>query len=88
MSNSNVSKDVYVPIDCSLYDHLETFAIRDEPVSIKYRELGRDVELTDAVIETIITRNSEEFLKLLSGQEIRLDKLLLVDSLVFKSPKT
>lgn len=84
MSTTDTAGEYYSPIDCSLHDQLEVFAIRGKEVSITYTDLGHVVKLENAVIETTITQDGEEFLKLVSGHEIRLDRLMRVDDLVFK----
>ncbi len=86
MSTSDNTLDVYKPIDCSLHDQLEVFAIQNKEISIEYNDLGSVVKLDAAVIETTISRDKEEYLKLVTGEVIRLDRLLLVDGLAFKQP--
>ncbi len=85
MSTSDKVEGIYAPIDCGLYDHLEVFAIHRKPIAIEYNELADVVKLDGVVIETTIIKDGEEFLKLASGEEVRLDKLLVVDGIEFKS---
>lgn len=85
MSTSDETAGKYAPIDCGLYDHLEVFAIQRKSIAIEYNELGHVVKLDNVVIETTIIKDGEEFLKLVSGEEIRLDRLQVVDGLVFKN---
>jgi len=84
MSTSDTSTENYRPIDCSLYDHLEIFAMRGKEVSIIYNHGGRERKIENVVIKTMFTQHGQEFLKLESGLEIRLDRLVLVDDVDFK----
>jgi len=84
MSTSDTAIEYYRPIDCSLYDHLEVFAMRGKEVSIIYNDEGRELKIENVVIKTTITQDGQEFLRLESGLEIRLDRLVLVDDVVFK----
>lgn len=85
MHDSGNTEDNYAPIACGLYDHLEVFAIQRKVIDIKYNNLGSEVKLEDVMIESTIIRDGEEYLKLVSGEEIRLDKLLAIDDLVFNN---
>ncbi|PHI20507.1 hypothetical protein CEQ90_07075 [Lewinellaceae bacterium SD302] len=74
---------MYTPIDCNYYDRLEAHATLRQRIRIDYRnEQGEATALEDALIVDLQTRNSEEFMILESGHEIRLDKLIAVDGKV------
>lgn len=76
------SEAPYTPIACALYDELERFAIRQEEVRIVFRDLGQDHSRTD-VIADVFSRDKQEFIKLKSGMEIRLDRLVSAGGIRF-----
>lgn len=84
MPTSYKADDFYRPIDCGRYDQLEVLAMSGKKITIEYDHSGRTIMLEDVIIKTTITRDGEEFLKLVSAQEIRLDKLRVVDDLLFE----
>ena len=73
----------YIPINCSFYDVLESFATLKEPVKIV-------VQLDDGKITTIFdqihdlqTMNGEEFMLMKSGQQFRLDSIVSVNGITY-----
>ncbi len=73
----------YTPINCSLYDELELFAMRKTPVDI----ILKSGETIHDIISTLETRKGEgEFLILNSSKAIRLDQLASVDGKDFIAP--
>ena len=74
----------YTPIDCNLYDELEILAMRQQKTEIVYHANGEDKILQDVLIKNVYSRDKVEYLKLESGEEIRLDTLLKVDGKPFK----
>ncbi|HAA16929.1 MAG TPA: hypothetical protein DCE41_36535 [Cytophagales bacterium] len=70
----------YIPINCSYYDELEAFATLRQEVSIVYRTQGGEEQAEiRGVIQTFEIRDKVEYLKLRSGQAIRLDWLITVE---------
>lgn len=74
----------YEPIDCSLHDELEARATRGKPCVIRFRDVrrGQEREVSDRIVD-VFARSGEEFVRLASGEEIRLDRLQAVDGVVF-----
>ncbi len=74
----------YTPINCDLYDELEILAMRRQKTEIVYSVDGEETVLQDALIKNVYSREKVEYLKLESGEEIRLDSLQKVDGKLFK----
>jgi len=75
----------YQPISCDYYDELEIVAMRQTIAKIVFRN-EEDEEITISTkIKTLQTRNSEEFLILENGEEIRLDRLVSMNGKVVKN---
>ena len=69
----------YIPIDCNYYDHLEAAATQRRRVELQYFNDLRQLCLGAGVIETLFIRDKVEYLRLKSGEEIRLDHLIRLD---------
>ena len=69
----------YNPINCNLYDELEILAMRKQRTSIVYMDNETKVELQDALIKNLYSREKIEYMVLENGVEIRLDQLIQVD---------
>ena len=78
-----MEKEKYTPIACQFYDVLESHATRKEVVSISYFESGNTVKAVQSKIDTLITRNKEEFVVLPDDTEIRLDQIISVNDVQF-----
>ncbi|MCC5934343.1 MAG: hypothetical protein JJU35_08825 [Balneolales bacterium] len=79
---SSPSSSPYTPIACALYDELERLVIRREEVRIVFRDLGQEHSRTDTIAD-VYSRDKQEFIKLKSGMEIRLDRLSSVGDIRF-----
>ena len=75
----------YQPIACSLYDHLELFAIRKDRVIIEFLTDDLNITRVEASIRTIQTSADGEYLILADDLRIRLDYVLRIDDIIFKS---
>jgi len=73
----------YNPINCNLYDELEILAMRKQRTSILFIDNETQVELEDALIKNLYSREKIEYMVLESGVEIRLDQLIEVDGKVY-----
>lgn len=75
----------YESIDCSLHDELEARATRRTLCAIRFRGEDDDAarEVTDRIVD-VFACDGEEFIRLSSGEEIRLDRLEAVDGVVFR----
>lgn len=69
----------YQPIDCGFYDLLEAAATQRRRVALQYFNDLRQLCLESGVIDTFFVRDKVEFLRLKSGQEVRLDFLIRLD---------
>lgn len=76
-----MSTKPYRPISCDFHSELELLALRRSPVEITYHNDDGSPTTITAQIVDLYTRNSEEFLLLPDGREIRLDQLVSVDGL-------
>jgi Rho-binding antiterminator len=70
----------YTPIDCAVYDVLEVASMRREILTVYVRNEAGEAEERKVFIDDLWTRNGEEFMRLHTGEEIRLDRLVKVDS--------
>lgn len=80
--------DAYAPIDCGLHDELQLLAMRRREVDLRVRaEAEGDParELRDRIVD-VYTRGGAEWIRLGSGEEIRLDRLVEVDGRAFQPP--
>lgn len=69
----------YIPINCDFYDELESLATMKRSCQIVFRHENGAVSTIRGVILDLYTRNKIEYLKMDSGLEIRLDKLIEAD---------
>jgi Rho-binding antiterminator len=69
----------YKPIDCNFYDELEAAATMRRRVDLQYFNDLRQLCLGSGIIETLFIRDKVEYMRLKSGEEIRLDHLIRID---------
>ena len=70
----------YTPIDCHFYDLLEAAAtLQRRRVDLQYFNDLRQLCLGSGVIDTLFIRDKVEYMRLKSGEEIRLDHLIRLD---------
>lgn len=70
--------DTYQPIHCGFHDELLAWATLAREVNIVYRNgQGSETEVQGVIVD-VFTRDRAEFLRLHSGTEIRLDRLVEV----------
>lgn len=75
----------YQPISCDYYDELEIVAMRQTIAEVVFENEAGEKTTISTKIKTLQTRNSEEFLILENGDEIRLDKLISMNGKVVKN---
>jgi Rho-binding antiterminator len=75
MTNPNSRKEAYIPVDCDFTDELEYAAIRKFPVEVSHWDERDELTESRGRIADIYTKDKEEFLKLSSGEDIRLDHI-------------
>ena len=69
----------YQPVNCNFYDDLETLATLHKKCEIIFwSDNGAKSVLYDQILD-LYARDGIEYLKLSSGLEIRLDKLVEID---------
>lgn len=73
MTDSN-----YSPISCDFHDILLTKATLKEYCKIQYFTDLRELITVTSVIRDIYTQKGEEFMLLLTGEVIRLDKIIAI----------
>lgn len=71
----------YRPIACDFYDELTLRAMRCSVAEIRYVDEEGQEHVVQAVVEDVFTRGDEEYLRLESGMEIRLDRILAIDGI-------
>lgn len=78
--------DKYIPINCEFLERLELWSLQKTNCNIIYQQgnFPRNIEI-NAIISDIICRNKADFLILDSGDEIRLDRIISVNS--YELPK-
>lgn len=74
-----MNTDVYKPFDCDYHDTLEVLAMRRKECVIEYMDERLQAQTIKNVIEDVFAKGTEEFIRLESGQLIRLDHLMVVD---------
>ena len=74
----------YRPIDCSLHDELEAAATRRDLVDVTYAAPEGEQRLTEVQIVDVGARDGAEYLRLSTGVEVRLDRILELNGLPFR----
>lgn len=69
----------YAPISCEFHDLLEALATRGTVVPIVFRDGAGVLQARTARIADVYSRGGEEFLRMGTGEAIRLDRLAAVD---------
>lgn len=69
----------YQPINCEFHDVLEAAAVRRAPVLVQYHDdEGIATGLRSRIVD-VFSSGGAEYLRLASGETIRLDQLVAVD---------
>lgn len=71
--------DLYHPVSCSFYDHLEALATLKRVVKIHFVNDLEDQISVEGMIVDFEIADKAEYLVLHTGQKIRLDKLINVE---------
>ncbi|MBX2818663.1 MAG: hypothetical protein KTR29_03245 [Rhodothermaceae bacterium] len=76
----------YIPISCSYYDRLEAWAVRREIVTINYTnsEDGEPQSIQGVIVD-LYSKEKAEYLRLNTGETIRLDALQSVNNIPLPS---
>ncbi|MEO0894911.1 MAG: Rho-binding antiterminator [Bacteroidota bacterium] len=70
---------VYIPINCNYYDKLEAWATLRQQVEIVLLDDSGKENKASGLIADLFIKDKAEYLKLKSGQEIRLDRIYSVN---------
>lgn len=70
------SSDRYVPIDCNVHDQLLERATLRRPTTVEFHDEGQGRSVVQDVIVDVFSREGAEYMRLGSGKEIRLDKIV------------
>ncbi|MFN3596835.1 MAG: hypothetical protein ACK41D_06155 [Rubricoccaceae bacterium] len=73
----------YTPVACGLYDVLEVAALRGATIPVAYFTVRGETVQEETTIADLFTRGCEEYARLGSGADVRLDRLLRVGAVVF-----
>lgn len=68
--------DPYQPIDCTVHDQLIERAAFRLPTRMMYRDAHGELVVARDLIEDVFAREGAEYVRLASGTEIRLDKIV------------
>lgn len=69
----------YHPINCEFHDLLEAAAVRAQAVALHYRDADATQVRAHARIVDVFARDGAEYLRLESGELIRLDRIESLD---------
>ena len=69
----------YKPINCGLYDYIESAIIKKEKVDLEYYNETSEVIKTKELLTDVYSKDKVEYLKTYSGLIIRLDRLIKID---------
>jgi Rho-binding antiterminator len=76
--------DIYKTVSCHFYDELEALAVKKVLSKITYSENENEKYIEDIIVD-FKTKNKEEFLILKNGVNIRLDKIIKINDLIYKT---
>ncbi|BCN92379.1 hypothetical protein THMIRHAM_01640 [Thiomicrorhabdus immobilis] len=62
-------------ISCSDYDLLEIASMRGEKLSLFFEDVDKNQQVIEGVVDTLYTKNGEEFVVLKNGDEYPLSQL-------------
>lgn len=65
----------YEPIDCSVHDRLEHFAVRRTVLSVSFSSPDGTEQDRNGRIADLYAREGAEYMRLDDGTEVRLDRL-------------
>lgn len=69
----------YQPIDCNYYDIILAAATLRQLTVVQYYDQAGALQEREALIADVFTRDHAEFLRLSSGELIRLDDVVAID---------
>ena len=75
-SNIESAKNTYKPVSCDLSDELEAISIQKKSVNLKVQEENGETTWKKGQIADLFAKDHADYLKLVDGTVIRLDKIL------------
>ncbi len=76
MMRSNTESTPYKPVSCDLSDELEAISIKKKSVNLRVLDDNGETIWKKGQIEDLFARDHADYLKLVDGTVIRLDKIL------------
>ncbi len=74
--------EIYKPIDVSFHDQLEAAATQRIYSKIQYKTDLEEFITVTSLIKKMLVENGEEFIVLLDGEKIRLDRIVSLNGTV------
>lgn len=84
-TKTNIRPSDYKPVSCGFYDHFEAAAIQRKKVVLEIMTDEGSLKNISAVIIDFFHRDQAEFMKLIDGKEIRLDKIFSINGITSNS---
>jgi len=78
--NNKINQMKYQPINCSLFDRIETLAVTRQKVKLNYSNDEDKEELIVGIVNNVFSENAAEYL-LIDEIKIRLDKINSISEL-------
>lgn len=69
----------YHPVSCEFHDILESLATQHRTAQIRFTDADGVLQQRDAVIQDVFSREGAEYIRISSGETLRLDQLVTVD---------
>lgn len=73
--NNKIINMKYIPVSCSIYDRIESLAVRRQMVEIIFRDQKNNEVKISGIINNVYSENKAEYL-LIGKASIRLDKII------------
>lgn len=73
--NNKIINMKYIPVSCSIYDRIESLAVKQQMVEIVFKDHNNDEIKTSGFIKNVYSENKAEYL-LIGKMNIRLDKII------------
>jgi len=74
-----MAKSEYKPISCNYHSVIEHYATLKEFCRIQFKTEIHEFKTVNAIIQDVYTESGEEFMKLSTGDLVRLDRLVRIN---------
>lgn len=78
--NNKIINMKYIPVSCSIYDRIESLAVKQQMVEILFKCQKKDEIKVSGFINNVYSKNNAEYL-LIGKEIIRLDKIIKITEL-------